>query len=174
MHTSHDILYLQRPFITVEAVFTAHPAIDEAADDTEYTERTRYTFKAEAELGLTVGDFAVVHARDSLSIVRIVAVHSAAQIDSNAGFQYKWVVDSINLNAYRARQAEEEKLGRLLRQLAFTEKHRALRERMEAASADDATLKAAWQGFQQGHEDWDECLRPAQPSRPEIPGTPED
>lgn len=174
MYSSHDILYLQRPFITVEAVFTAHPGVDEAADtaanNTNYTEQTRYTFKAEPDLGLTAGDFAVVHARDSLSIVRIVAVYDPAQIDSNARFQYKWVVDKIDLNAYRARRTEEKKLGRLLRQLAFTEKHKALRQRMEAASADDATLKAAWQGFQQDHEDWDECLKPAQPSRVENDG----
>lgn len=166
MHTSHDILYLQRPFITVEAVFTAHPSIGEAVTpataDTDCGERSRYTFKAEPELGLAAGDFAVVHSRDSLSIVRIVTVHSTPQIDSNARFQYKWVVDKIDCSAYRARLSEEEKLGRLLRQLEFTEKHKALRERMQAACADDATLRAAWQGFQDGCDDWDNCLRPQQ------------
>lgn len=142
-----DHLLLQ-DFITVSAVFCADVSIDTLLDDNwldnELNSLT-YTFKATASMGLAVGDLAVAHARDKLAIVAITDVHDVPQIDPNANFDYKWLIQKIDLTDYKNNLAQDQAYKVLMARLALVERKKALSERLSQAAQSDELLKQMYQ-----------------------------
>lgn len=139
---NQDFNYLQKPFMTIGAVFEDELPISEALRGEPLPQHHGYvyTFKAELDSGLKAGDFAVVHANDELKIVRVVEVHSSPDIQHDAQFQYKWVIQRIDFELYRERLKEERKLSRLLSRLAFAEKKNQLIERLKNVAEHDTKI----------------------------------
>lgn len=152
-NTIHSLI---EPFITVEAIFKPNLNIDVVLDESLANlaqqllidEAARaYTFKADGDLNLKVGDYAVVHANNRLTIVQISAVHAQPQLDPQAEFEYKWVVDKINLQRFITRHKQQQQAEKLYRQMLLIESKNNLQQRFEQASSKDAGFAAKWQSF---------------------------
>lgn len=134
---------LQENYTTVGAVFVDDLDIDDLlhAQPSATRNACPYTFKVDTALGLQAGDYALVHANNTVKIVRIVAVHDAPQIDSAATYRYKWVIQKIDLSAYRRRLVEEQLLQALLDTLHAVEEKAQLQQRIERAQELDDDLR---------------------------------
>lgn len=62
-----------------------------------------------------------------------------------ANFNYKWVVDKIDLTGFKARLDEEQALKQLLAKLNHAEQQKQLLERIET----DSELAGLWQNLKQ-------------------------
>lgn len=141
---NHDLHYLQKPFITVGAIFEDDIGINDILNestpaDFEY-KGFCYTFKAEIDSNFAVGDYAVVHARNELKIVKIVQVHDAPKIDVNANFEYKWVIQKIDFVPFKERHNEQKRIETLLNALQIAERKEALLERLNKMSQKDESF----------------------------------
>ena len=56
------------------------------------------------------GDLAIVEKNGIYSIVTIVRVDDISQIDPNATYRYKWLVEVVSPDLYKVRLGEEENL----------------------------------------------------------------
>lgn len=147
-----------KPFITVKAVFTHELTIDEvlktSAEDIAKTMKLAsayaYTFKADRSLELKIGDYALVHANNELKIVQICEVHDQPQLDPDASYQYKWLVDKVNLAGFKFRQEEAIKAEALYREMEFLESQSQMHERFEQASKKNSGFASKWQDFLNG------------------------
>lgn len=148
MQTAH---LLQKPFITVDVVFNDHIDVDDIINGTiaRPINQPHYTFKAELDSGLAVGDYVVVHAQQTLKIVQIIAVHDTPKIDSNASFEYKWVIERIDFQAFCQRRLEERQINKLLAELERIEAENHLQKRLEAASQQDENFATLLKNFLQ-------------------------
>lgn len=134
MSVNQDVNFIQAPFMTVGAIFVDEVSIHELTDEVQPVYHGfSYTFKAEPDSGLEVGDFAVVHANDELKIVKIVAVHDAPKIDPKATFEYKWVVQKIDFSKFLLRQSEQKQLDALLAKANFTKHQDEVKHRLKLA-----------------------------------------
>jgi hypothetical protein len=100
MHKMHLIALLQTGYTTVNVTF--------AADNSGQS----YTYKAPTKMGVAVGDMPVVPARKAFAIVWVKSVDASPKINVEAPFEYKWVVQKVDMTAYvdqteRERQAAE-------------------------------------------------------------------
>lgn len=137
----HNIHLLQKNFTTVDVVFEDEVSIHELRNpNTVHCSHSSYTYKADLDLQLQIGDFAIVHARDELKIVRVVDVHLEPKIDPNARFTYKWVVQKVDARAYLQRLDEEAQLKQILDRLDYVEHQQQLHQRLQNASQHDAVL----------------------------------
>ncbi len=138
---NQDIHYLQRPFITVGAVFEDDIGINDILNETTQSDFEYkgfcYTFKAEVDSNFAVGDYAVVHAKNELKIVKIVQVHHTPKIDINAHFEYKWVIQKIDFRAFKERHAEQKRIESLLNALEIAERRESLAQRLNQMSVKD-------------------------------------
>ncbi|MDH2998498.1 hypothetical protein A1D22_10845 [Pasteurellaceae bacterium LFhippo2] len=135
MKNSH---LLQKDFVTVGVIFENNLSIDKLLEE-DYSFKKDlcvYTYKAEANIGLKVGDFVVVHASNEAKIVRVVEVHQFPKLTDK--FQYKWVIQKIDLTAYRKRLEEEKTISALLERLALLEQQNELLQRIQQAEKTDA------------------------------------
>lgn len=137
----HDIDFLQQHYTTVKAIFpktlSIQTLIEQNLTRILHEQKAEafheYSYKAETALGLVAGDLAVVHAKDGLAIVQITQVDATPQIDPNANFNYKWVLDKVDLTAFKRRSAEEKQLTALLDELYYLEKQQELNDRLTKA-----------------------------------------
>jgi hypothetical protein len=79
--------------------------------DRDYRDRT-YIYKVPKDAGVKVDDAVVVDSpSNGLTIARVVEVHSAPQIDLDAPFEYKWIVQKIDRTDYDQRIAREREFA---------------------------------------------------------------
>lgn len=144
-----NIHLLQQNYTTVSAVYLNDMEIEEilslAQGEIISDYYREYTFKANLDLQLEVGDFAIVHSRNTLQVVQITKIDVQPNLDFNASFQYKWVIDKVNIQAFKQRMQEQKQLEMLLKQLDYVEQQHQLVERLEQASQKDAKLAELWQ-----------------------------
>lgn len=68
-----------------------------------------YTYKTDLEL--KVGDEVVIDAPSTgLTVVVVAEVHTVADIDEDAGFNYKWIISKVDLEQHNARIEKEAEL----------------------------------------------------------------
>jgi len=131
MNKQHLITYTQRhAFTAVSCKFFGDTA------------SRAYTYKAAKALGLAVGDLAVVHTANSnvgFKVVEVVAIN--VEVDYSATFEYKWVVDKVDLTSYnKMRVAEQE----LLKELKEAELKKQFETELTAVAFTDAAAVARW------------------------------
>lgn len=136
---NYPVHLLQEKFITVGAVFENDLTVEHLLKSEIPLENHQfaYTFKAEADIDLKVGDFALVHANEEAKIVRVVEIHNTPQLDSQAKFKYKWIIQKLDFSAYRKRLEEEQLISALLNRLDFLEQQQALQQRIAQAKLQD-------------------------------------
>lgn len=135
--TNKDIYLLQADLVTVGAVFDNDLILNQEVNINRLkANNTIYTFKADTTMDLRVGDLAIVDSQGEPKIVRIVEIHQTPQIDRNASFVYRWVIQKLDLTHYQKRISEEKVLEQLLERLTFIEQQRGLKERLAQVQED--------------------------------------
>lgn len=112
MKPNHVISLLQGSYTTVDVRFDLLSKL--------YTYKTR--------LSLVKGDWAVVLVKNVLKIVEVISVHSAPKIDYEAPYDYKWIVQKVDMTMYEKTVKEEQKLQTHLDTLDRLHKRQALLE----------------------------------------------
>lgn len=78
-----------------------------------------YTYKVPLTLETQVGDFAVVETNTGYKLVVIKAVHETPAIDYSISYEYRWIVDSVQLDPYLQIRKEEKELKKKLKQTKY-------------------------------------------------------
>lgn len=157
---SQQLDFLQDNYTTVKAIFIkdlsifdiTNQSLDSILAEQKSEAFREYRYKADTRLNLAKGDLAVVHANNGLTIVQISHVDAMPQLELSANFNYKWVIDKIDLTSFKARLNEEQALKQLLAKLAHVEQQKQLLERIEIASQSDDELAKLWQQLKHASE----------------------
>ena len=91
-----------------------------------------YTYKVGNNLGLKVGDEVVVDARGESKVVTVKRVDLAPKIDLNATYEYKWVIQKVEKEAYAERLKVEEEVKETLIAVEAEHQRTKLIEKMKA------------------------------------------
>lgn len=105
MKQRHLISLMCKDYDTVSVVFQK----DSNRPATPSTGK-RYIYKCLKGTPL-VGDIAIVEVGEQLAFVKIVEVHATPQIDFDADYDYRWLVQYVNRKSYDNRAASEKKFA---------------------------------------------------------------
>ena len=101
MKQHHLISLLQANYVTVQVKF-----VRPAFAPTVPSSNKLYTYKT--SLPVVEGDFAVVEVKNELTIVKVMKVDTVPQIDVDADYSYKWLVQRVDRTAYDNTLAVEQ------------------------------------------------------------------
>ncbi|MDO4223123.1 MAG: hypothetical protein Q4D05_03725 [Acinetobacter sp.] len=141
---SQELHLLQEHYTTVRVVFD-DICVHSLHKPTAVNDKNHdfsYTYKIDKAIDVQVGDWVIVPARDTLKIVQVVEVHDEPQLDLNAKYQYKWVVQKVDTHAYVQRLEEEERLMSVLQRLHWVEQQQKLHQRLQNAQKEDKQLSS--------------------------------
>lgn len=97
-----------------------------------------YTYKADKEMELKVGDQVVVEVSNEMKVVTVVEVHEFPQIDyTQSSTFYKWVVSKIDLNRYNQLLEHDKVIRHNLRLLAHSNQRNSLLAQLKAEYGED-------------------------------------
>lgn len=134
MKQKHLFSLLDTSFTTVRVVFKNNDR-DVEADDGSYSVQTdrfqrpvlnsvklskgrgqrSYIYKAPKDMGVELDDVVIVGTpSNGLVTALVVQVDEVAQIDVDADFEYKWVVQKVDRTDYDARVERERKFGEMM------------------------------------------------------------
>lgn len=107
MNQKHLLSLLQNGYTTVNVTFTGNdPSLEFPRPP--LVRCKVYTYKARLEDKLEVGDHVVVDSPTTgLSIAVVTDVHKSPQIDLDAPFTYKWIVQKVDRTRYDEMQTRE-------------------------------------------------------------------
>ena len=97
----HLVTLLQKGFTTIHVRFDSLKT---------------YTYKAPLDMGLAKDDMVVVPAHSGFALVTVVKVDEEPDIDPNAPFGIRWVVQKVDMTRYNDQCAREEEAVKVLRQ----------------------------------------------------------
>lgn len=124
MKNSHLASLLQEGFTTVKVMYGNIPDLREGT----HTLEKRYTFKT--FLDLKPGDVVVVPDNaynKNYSVAMVNSVDAAPDIDFDADFEYKWIIDKVNMEQYeKVLQTEEAQVKALQKMRAEQVRQTAL------------------------------------------------
>lgn len=101
MKTKHLLSLIQTGYHTVEVTF------DKAGNG------QRYTYKS--NIHVHPGDVVVVDTpRSGLTVAWVADVHVTPKIDSSAAFEYKWIVDRVDVEGYDAIMRREKQINTVI------------------------------------------------------------
>lgn len=90
-----------------------------------------YIYKAAIADNLKEGDHVVVEtASAGLTVDKVMEVHTAPQIDVDADFDYKWIVQKVDRTEYDARVKRESDFAQMMLEVERTRQREALVEDM--------------------------------------------
>jgi hypothetical protein len=92
MKTRHLVSLLQDGYTTVKISFAKGSSL--------------YTYKT--HLTLAIGDYVVVDKRGGFSVGQVIIVDEHPTIDTDADFDYKWIVQKVDTTAYEKLLASEK------------------------------------------------------------------
>lgn len=71
-------------------------------------EAKQYTFKVSLDDNVKEGDSVVVETEYGLRVAYVTDVHASPRIDTDADFEYRWVVQVVDMSRYNRRKEEED------------------------------------------------------------------
>ena len=89
-----------------------------------------YVYKASKAAGLVVGDYVVVETERGMAVVRVAEVHGSAQIDVDADFDYKWIVQKVDRSEYDAQSGKEAAFSMMMLEVERTRQREVLLDDM--------------------------------------------
>jgi hypothetical protein len=85
-----------------------------------------FIYKVRKDEGIKVDDAVVVESpQNGLMIVRVVAVHDAPQIDLDAPFEYKWIIQKIDRTAHDEQVDKERRFNDMMLEVERTRQREA-------------------------------------------------
>lgn len=127
MKNKHLLSLLQEGYTTVEVVFEngpndgCKPWADNRVPPAPRAPARHHTYKVWKEDDVQEGD-AVVVERDSgeLLVVTVVAAHEVPKIDIDASWDYKWIVQKVDMSNYRSQLKREEDFTAMMLEIERT------------------------------------------------------
>lgn len=71
-----------------------------------------YTYKVQPGVTLEVDDYVVVQCGNTVNVGKVTEVDEFADIDLESGFDYKWVIQKVNLSPVKALVEEEKQIAK--------------------------------------------------------------
>jgi len=127
MKTRHIISLLQDNYTTVKVEFNTNAALT-------------YTYKVLKSDNYKVGDTAIVETAavpPKLKIVHIIEVHDVPMIDTDANFDYKWLVQKIDRTQYDTIVENEGKFLLAMQEVERTKKKAEIKDHFIGLLGDD-------------------------------------
>lgn len=91
-----------------------------------------YTYKAPNDLELKEFDIAVVYASGQYKVVTVMDVDVVPVLDLDAEYDYRWIVQKVDTDAYEERLEREKQFEQLLLQIERKKQQRAIRDELIA------------------------------------------
>lgn len=125
---THLLTLLQKDYTTIKVKFF---------DGTPPSDSGDYTYKAPHSMQLAKDDKVVVYGGARLKVARVAEVHEEPQIDMDAPYALKWVVQKVDLAYYEEQQAREAAALAMLNQ---RRKEVAVKEALETLFGDSTGI----------------------------------
>lgn len=136
MRQSHILSMLQTGYTTIKVVYNIPKAV--VTDPTcslPKDVQKGYTFKT--AIDVEVNDLVVVpHDKNGLAICQVVEVHKEPELDLDAPYDYKWVIDKIDLTTYQHLLKAEQKGLEGLRKLEVQKRKADILEGLKGLHGD--------------------------------------
>lgn len=87
-----------------------------------------YVYKVDMDVELKEGDFVVVEAVGQLKVVIVTEVHLTPQINYNGNTAYKWVLQKVEVDAYKEKVKEEQYMKHNLKLLEANQQRDIIRK----------------------------------------------
>ena len=101
-----------------------------------------YDYKALKSLEVKIGDLLIVETgNDTYKIVQAVEVDDEAQIDTSMQFDYKWIVDKIDLTKYAACLEREKTFAETYRTMEKSGVRRSFAAQLAVEFGDESIAK---------------------------------
>lgn len=134
MKQKHLFSLLDTSFTTIRVVFKNNERLNDEADEGIQDDRfgrklkrnsellngrfcgqRAYVYKAPKDMGVELDDVVIVDTpSNGLVTALVVQVDEVAQVDVDADFEYKWVVQKVDRTDYDARVERERKFGEMM------------------------------------------------------------
>tara|TARA_R110000772_G_scaffold16184_12_gene46272 strand:+ start:298 stop:735 length:438 start_codon:yes stop_codon:yes gene_type:complete len=127
MKTRHIVSLLQDNYTTVKVEFTTNAALT-------------YTYKVLQSDNYQVGDSAIIETEGTpskLKVVSIIEVHDVPKIDTDADFDYKWVVQKVDRTQYDTIVENEGKFLLAMQDVERTKKKAEIKDHFIGLLGDD-------------------------------------
>lgn len=106
MNLNHLMSLLQDDYVTVEVAFSVKGVVSS----------NTFTYKAPKAFNLATGDKVIVDSpTNGLTVVTVVNVHQYGDINIDAPFDYKWIVQKVDTSGYHERLNREKEFMDALR-----------------------------------------------------------
>lgn len=134
----HDFAeFFRTDFYTVQVIFVdnVYPSPKPPGES-----KKRYTYKVPKNLKVEIGDSLLVCKHEvsevaALNVVQVVSINLEPEIDGDAPFNYKWVVDRLDsvLVKYNENIGKDNRLKKAVAKLENALQRVSLRKQLEAA-----------------------------------------
>lgn len=121
---NHVISLLQKDFTTIGVVFNDNQRFQH-----------NYTYKARLSDDIKDGQHVIVKVdgKDGYHVALVVRVDAEPQIDTDATFDYKWIVGKVDTAAYDEQVAKEEAFAKELTRIERDDERKKVLEKFTAA-----------------------------------------
>lgn len=119
MQNKHLYTLLDSTYTTIKVVFgkvaRSKPPLKMERGEialNETSEQSAFTYKVRKDSGIKVDDAVIVESpQNGLQIVRVVEVHDTPQIDLDAPFEYKWIIQRVDRTEHDEQVAKERQFN---------------------------------------------------------------
>lgn len=129
MKQNHILSLLQENYTTVAVTF--------AVEIEKYLPGVNKLYTYKTNVDLKENDMVVVPSPDGFRVVRIIEVHDSPEIDTDASFDYKWVVDKVDMEGYEEILKAEEIAAKELRNVQANAVRRQAKELLKETIGTD-------------------------------------
>lgn len=173
MKTKHMLSLLQEGFTTIHVVFSSKPGYG-VPQPPDYgrrpVEQKTYTYKARLEDNIQVDDTVVVESpTDGFVCVKVVAVDAVPDIDLDADFEYKWIVQKVDTTIYEKMNEKEKEFQLAMQEVERQKKRDELQKQFEETIPEGSE---AWMIFNGAVKSLNQTLDGGKCEKPISPTTP--
>lgn len=171
MQNRHLYTLLDTTHTTIKVVFgkvartklpVKQPAAAPWTGGDKESEPESWTYKVRKDMGIQVDDAVIVDSpSNGLQIVRVVAVHDTPQIDLDAPFEYKWVIQKIDRAEHDAQVAKEHEFNQMMLEVERTRQRELTLNDLRTHLPEGSEARRLFEAAQQ--------LLPPVPAAPQAP-----
>lgn len=138
---------VKKAAVTSSAPWQANPAPPMPQASTPRYDNTRlYTYKVLLKDNVQPNDTVVVIVGNEMVLVKVVEVHELPQIDLDADYDYKWIVQRIDTDAYDKMQEKETQFQQAMVEVERVKQREKVKQEMEQLLIDSPVAKGIFEG----------------------------
>lgn len=116
------------------------------ASTQRYDNSRLYTYKTLLKDNVQPNDTVVVIVGNEMVLVKVVEVHELPQIDLDADFDYKWIVQRIDTAAYDKMQEKEQQFQQAMVEVERVKQREKVKQEMTQLLIDSPVAKGIFEG----------------------------